>query len=598
MDFLGTAGNDLLLGTAGSDRFDLSIHTDDDPSDGGVDHARGFGDNDILDFGQTFDVGDVADGGGGNDVLLLENHVGSSVVLDGTNLISIEAIALFHSEDADSQPVSSHFKLLFGTGLTSQGSTITINGTQLSFFDIINIDLTPTDGNTKFSVLTGASEGQVLCASTGTTVATSDGARMKVVGGAGRDLYSWTQTVQHRPPPGGAAAAAGNAFNVDSQYDGGGGNDSLTLWGDMSAGVVFKGLTMRNVETLSLIHGFNYDITLHNANVADDGHLTVDGRPISGAGSLFHLDASSEAGGDITVLGGGQNGVYRTGGGDDTIQVGAASVMNIIAPGSGHDHIVGAGQQDIAQMGAFFDALDRIDGVSGINDAVDLDGDYSAGLTLGGATIRNIDSIVLAAGHSYSLVFADANVASGKTMIVDGSALGTADAMTMKGTSESNGQFDFRGGDGDDTLTGGAKDDDFRGGGGADSISVGAGFDDLFYEGPVSDSTGLTHDIVKGFDVANDHIGLNFDIGAENTLAAGMLRAGHFDSDLAAAVNDTVLNPHGSTAFTPDAGSLAGHRFLVIDANGVAGYQAGQDFVIEFVNPAHWSSAFNFFTGA
>ena len=32
-------------------------------------------------------------------------------------------------------------------------------------------------------------------------------------------------------------------------------------------------------------------------------------------------------------------------------------------------------------------------------------------------------------------------------------------------------------------------------------------------------------------------------------------------------------------------GTLAGHIFAVIDTNGIAGYQAGQDLVIELVNP-------------
>ena len=29
------------------------------------------------------------------------------------------------------------------------------------------------------------------------------------------------------------------------------------------------------------------------------------------------------------------------------------------------------------------------------------------------------------------------------------------------------------------------------------------------------------------------------------------------------------------------AGNLAGHTYIIVDANGVAGYQAGADFVIE-----------------
>jgi hypothetical protein len=36
--------------------------------------------------------------------------------------------------------------------------------------------------------------------------------------------------------------------------------------------------------------------------------------------------------------------------------------------------------------------------------------------------------------------------------------------------------------------------------------------------------------------------------------------------------------------FKADAGDLAGKLFLIVDENGTAGYQAGQDYVIEMTN--------------
>ncbi|HUO97234.1 MAG TPA: bluetail domain-containing putative surface protein, partial [Rhizomicrobium sp.] len=47
------------------------------------------------------------------------------------------------------------------------------------------------------------------------------------------------------------------------------------------------------------------------------------------------------------------------------------------------------------------------------------------------------------------------------------------------------------------------------------------------------------------------------------------------------------LLSHHAVLFTPDAGALAGQQFLVIDTNGVAGYQAGADLVIRLVNPSN-----------
>ena len=42
-----------------------------------------------------------------------------------------------------------------------------------------------------------------------------------------------------------------------------------------------------------------------------------------------------------------------------------------------------------------------------------------------------------------------------------------------------------------------------------------------------------------------------------------------------------ALPLHDAVLFTPNAGGLAGHTFLIVDANGTAGYQAGADYVID-----------------
>ena len=60
-----------------------------------------------------------------------------------------------------------------------------------------------------------------------------------------------------------------------------------------------------------------------------------------------------------------------------------------------------------------------------------------------------------------------------------------------------------------------------------------------------------------------------------------------FDHDLAAAVNAAHLKAHEAVLFAPTGGSLAGDTFLIIDANGVAGYQASKDYVIHLTNAVH-----------
>jgi hypothetical protein len=70
----------------------------------------------------------------------------------------------------------------------------------------------------------------------------------------------------------------------------------------------------------------------------------------------------------------------------------------------------------------------------------------------------------------------------------------------------------------------------------------------------------------------------------------GTLSTASFDTDLAARVNGAHLAAGHAVLYTPDAGTLAGQTFLVVDANGAAGYQAGADFVIDLESPTHLTS--------
>lgn len=58
----------------------------------------------------------------------------------------------------------------------------------------------------------------------------------------------------------------------------------------------------------------------------------------------------------------------------------------------------------------------------------------------------------------------------------------------------------------------------------------------------------------------------------------GALSAASFDADIAKAVGQSLTAGHG-LFFTPDSGDFAGEAFLVVDANGKAGFQAGEDIV-------------------
>jgi hypothetical protein len=66
--------------------------------------------------------------------------------------------------------------------------------------------------------------------------------------------------------------------------------------------------------------------------------------------------------------------------------------------------------------------------------------------------------------------------------------------------------------------------------------------------------------------------------------ASGTLSTLSFDSDLAAGVSGLMTDAKDAVWFTATAGDLSGKAFLVVDANGIAGYQAGEDYVFEMVN--------------
>ena len=100
-----------------------------------------------------------------------------------------------------------------------------------------------------------------------------------------------------------------------------------------------------------------------------------------------------------------------------------------------------------------------------------------------------------------------------------------------------------------------------------------------------AESTSTGYDAITGFDWNVDRI------DAPGTTPRGFSQSGSgslstasFDADLAARMSG-VLGAGQAALFTANAGTLSGHVFAVIDVNGQAGYQAGQDLVIELINP-------------
>jgi hypothetical protein len=112
-------------------------------------------------------------------------------------------------------------------------------------------------------------------------------------------------------------------------------------------------------------------------------------------------------------------------------------------------------------------------------------------------------------------------------------------------------------------------------------MNGGKGNDTFVYDG-AANSTGALFDTVQGFDFnAVDRFDLSVAVsGIDAAVNAGALSDATFDADLAGVITGVQLGAGNALLFTPDAGDHAGDQFLVIDVNGVGGYQAGADLVV------------------
>jgi Ca2+-binding RTX toxin-like protein len=134
---------------------------------------------------------------------------------------------------------------------------------------------------------------------------------------------------------------------------------------------------------------------------------------------------------------------------------------------------------------------------------------------------------------------------------------------------------------GNDTMDGGQGNDVLVGDGGADELTGGDNADTFVYE-EAADSTSLAgFDTITDLNANQDGFEVWFQVtGVDATVATGKLRDTNFETDLAKAIKPNKLGVDHAVVFTPDTGNMAGRIFLVINADGAAGYQTG-DIVIE-----------------
>jgi Ca2+-binding RTX toxin-like protein len=288
------------------------------------------------------------------------------------------------------------------------------------------------------------------------------------------------------------------------------------------------------------------------------------------------------AGGNDTITAGNGHNTIDAGTGNDTVTAGDGG-NNIwggygndtITSGNGNDYINGGLGDDTLNGGGGNDTLDGREG----NDTIS--GGAGNDDLIGGTGINTLDGGTGIDTADYSL----------STKAVDVSlAIGVAQAVNSVETDTLTNIENLTGSAFNDTLAGDAGNNVLTGGLGADHLNGGGGSDTFVYAF-ADESTSTTRDVITGFDALSDNFDLSFAVNAVNTeVTSGALSVGHFDANLTSAIGASQLGAHDAVLFTPTTGNLAGDTFLIIDANGQAGYQAGEDFVIQLASATNLGS--------
>ena len=249
----------------------------------------------------------------------------------------------------------------------------------------------------------------------------------------------------------------GATLTAADRIDGGAGMDQVGISGDYTGATALTlgATTLTNVELLAALPGYDYEIITDDATV--------------GTGQVFTLFAGNLAAEDNLIF----NGAAET---DGSFRVYGGLGRDLLTGGAGSDGFYfGPGKFDAAS--------DTVNGGSGTNDQLALDGDYA--ITFSGDRVSNIEVIALLDGrlgirNSYTISTDDSLLTGGATMTIFGAQL--FNGFTFNGAAETDGRFVVFGGMGGDTIVGGAGDDLIYGGLGADTLTGGGGRNTFRYD--------------------------------------------------------------------------------------------------------------------
>ncbi|MBC3941251.1 Calx-beta domain-containing protein [Sphingomonas albertensis] len=439
-------------------------------------------------------------------------------------------------------------------------------------FSALAAGATTTDSFTY--TISGGSTATATITIGGVATPAPDGAG-HILGTAGNDTYGGTQGTDYFDLSNGgvdrvSAGAGADAFFVGAtltgadRIDGGSGSDQVGLQGDYTGAnrLVLTATTLNDVEVLAALSGFSYDIVLNDGVIGAAGGFTVFGTNLA-AGDAFTVDGSAVTSGSLTLYGGLGVDTLTGGAGNDGFLFGADrwSAADVVVGGAGNDQLA-------------------------------LDGDYTITLD----SRAGVETVALLAGpaqpgnaaNDYVITIADSFVTGAATKTVWGLPVTTD--LVVDGRAVAQGNLNIFGGSGNDTLTGGSGNDLLFGGAGRDTLAGGAG-NDVFVYNAASESSSTGYDTLVGFTRGADVVqAAGIVRNTYGTDVTGRLDDASFDTDLGNAVRGS-LTSGSAVFFNANAGNHQGETFLVVDANGIDGYQAGQDLVMQIVPPAAFQMA-------